>query len=108
MANLRVVPETVGDRIVLLLRRRKWDVKDLAEETGIPASSLSRYINDETAIRGERLVAIARALDVTPNELLLGSETDSNESHLRPGRAVLPPGLFPTESEVLVPSAAVG
>jgi len=80
MANLRVVPETVGDRIVLLLRRRKWDVKNLAEETGIPASSLSRYVNDETRIPADRVLMIAEALDVTPNELLLGSETDSGNS----------------------------
>jgi len=107
MANLRVVPETVGDRIVLLLRRLKWDVKRLAIDTGIPASSLSRYVNDETRIPADRLVAIAEALGVTPNELLLGSETDSGDRSTA-RESSFPGWVSHAEPDVLAHAAAGG
>jgi transcriptional regulator with XRE-family HTH domain len=65
-----VLPQTVGDRMWLALRHRGWDMIELAARTGIPDSSLSRYLRDETEVPRARLQAIANTLGVTPDYLL--------------------------------------
>jgi transcriptional regulator with XRE-family HTH domain len=79
MAGPGVMPRTMGDRIVLLLRHRGWLLSDLATATGIPASTLSRYVNDETQPPPQRLVLIATALETTPNDLLGFRDEDSDK-----------------------------
>ncbi len=67
---LAVLPRTVGDRIMLALRHRGWDVLELSRRTGIPNSSVSRYVNDKSEIPRDRLERIADEFGLTPDYLL--------------------------------------
>jgi len=86
----RPVPRTIGDRIVLLLRHRGWQLGDLSEVTGIPIGTLSKYANDVTRPPYERLIAIARAFEVSTDDLL-GLDRDTPDELGRQSRSVLAP-----------------
>lgn len=78
-AGTMVMPRTMGDRIVLALRHHDWDQRDLARVSGIPNGTLSKYVNDVTRPPLDRLEKIARALGVTPNDLLGFTPHSSND-----------------------------
>jgi transcriptional regulator with XRE-family HTH domain len=83
-APLALTPETIGDRLILALRHLDWGLDELGEATGLPKTTLSRYLRDESAPPPPRLMAIARALGVTPNDLLgFSADSDTLEKRSR-------------------------
>jgi quercetin dioxygenase-like cupin family protein/DNA-binding XRE family transcriptional regulator len=87
--------DAVGPRLKRLRQRRDVTLADLAAETGISASTLSRL---EAGLRRptlEQLLPLARAYGVTLDELVDAPSTGDPRVHLRPiscgdGSVVLP------------------
>ena len=55
--------------IVTLLDERDMSQSELSKKSGVPTSSLSRYL-ESGDMPASRLIAIARALDVSADELM--------------------------------------
>jgi transcriptional regulator with XRE-family HTH domain len=68
------VPEAIvfGKRVRELRAARKWTQERLAEESGLAAVQLSRIENGEHEPKLTTIIRLARALSVTPGELLGG------------------------------------
>lgn len=65
-----IVMEHLGIRIKQLLEERRWSQNELARRSGIVASYLSQIISGKIKNpRGDYVVAIAKALDITTDEL---------------------------------------
>lgn len=87
--------DAVGPRLKQLRQRRDVTLADLAEETGISVSTLSRL---ETGLRRptlEQLLPLARAYGVTLDELVDAPHTGDPRINLRPiackdGSVILP------------------
>lgn len=87
--------DAVGPRLKQLRQRRDITLTDLAEETGISTSTLSRL---EAGLRRptlEQLLPLARAYAVTLDELVDAPPTGDPRVNLRPiptndGRTILP------------------
>jgi transcriptional regulator with XRE-family HTH domain len=87
--------DAVGPRLKQLRQRRDITLHDLAEETGISTSTLSRL---EAGLRRptlEQLLPLARAYGVTLDELVDAPPTGDPRVNLRPiptrdGRTILP------------------
>ncbi len=87
--------DTVGARLKQLRQRRDITLADLAEETGISTSTLSRL---EAGLRRptlEQLLPLARAYGVTLDELVDAPPTGNPRINLRPitcsdGTTILP------------------
>lgn len=87
--------DAVGPRLKQLRQRRDITLNDLAEETGISISTLSRL---EAGLRRptlEQLLPLARAYGVTLDELVDAPPTGDPRINLRPiptrdGRTILP------------------
>ena len=87
--------DAVGPRLKQLRQRRDITLADLAEETGISTSTLSRL---EAGLRRptlEQLLPLARVHGVTLDELVDAPETGDPRVNLRPiptsdGRTILP------------------
>jgi transcriptional regulator with XRE-family HTH domain len=87
--------DAVGPRLKQLRQRRDITLNDLAEETGISTSTLSRL---EAGLRRptlEQLLPLARAYGVTLDELVDAPPTGDPRINLRPiptsdGRTILP------------------
>ena len=87
--------DAVGPRLKQLRQRRDITLQDLAEETGISTSTLSRL---EAGLRRptlEQLLPLARAYGVTLDELVDAPPTGDPRINLRPiptsdGRTILP------------------
>jgi transcriptional regulator with XRE-family HTH domain len=87
--------DAVGPRLKHLRQRRDITLHDLAEETGISTSTLSRL---EAGLRRptlEQLLPLARAYGVTLDELVDAPPTGDPRINLRPiptsdGRTILP------------------
>jgi transcriptional regulator with XRE-family HTH domain len=87
--------DSVGPRLKHLRQRRDITLSDLAEETGISTSTLSRL---EAGLRRptlEQLLPLARAYGVTLDELVDAPPTGDPRINLRPiptsdGRTILP------------------
>lgn len=69
---------TVGKEIQLLLEARNMTRKQLAEASGLTEAAISRYISGTRTPKSISLSAIAKALDVTSDELL-GNVADSSD-----------------------------
>lgn len=69
---------TVGERIQLLLEARNMTRRQLAEASGLTEAAISRYITGARTPKSISLSAIAKALDVTSDELL-GNVTNSSD-----------------------------
>jgi transcriptional regulator with XRE-family HTH domain len=85
---------TVGARLRSLRRRRDTTLVDLAEETGISVSTLSRLESGDRRPTLELLLPLARAYGVTLDELVDAPPTGDPRIHLRPvthhGMTMLP------------------
>jgi transcriptional regulator with XRE-family HTH domain len=87
--------DAVGPRLKQLRQRRDLTLNDLAEETGVSTSTLSRL---EAGLRRptlEQLLPLARAYGVTLDELVDAPSTGDPRINLRPiptsdGRTILP------------------
>ncbi len=69
---------TVGERIEEMMQLKGMSRRKLSEITNLSEASISRYINGEREPRSISLAAIARALDVTVDDLM-GVEKDEGE-----------------------------
>ena len=87
--------EGVGPRLKQLRQRRDITLSDLAEETGISTSTLSRLESGLRRPTLEQLLPLARAYDVTLDELVDAPPTGDPRINLRPvassdGSTILP------------------
>ncbi len=69
----------VGERIQILLESRNMTRKQLAEASGLTEAAISRYITGARNPKSISLSAIAKALDVTSDELLGNTIDTSND-----------------------------
>lgn len=87
--------DAVGPRLKRLRQRRDITLSDLADETGISISTLSRLEAGHRRPTLEQLLPLARAFGVTLDELVDAPPTGDPRVNLRPiptrdGRIVLP------------------
>jgi transcriptional regulator with XRE-family HTH domain len=68
----------LGEKIQELLDARNMSRKELAEASGLTEAAISRYITGTRAPKSISLSAIAKALDVTSDELL-GNINDTKD-----------------------------
>lgn len=68
----------IGERIQELLDTRKMSRKELSEASGLTEAAISRYITGARIPRSISLSAIAKALDVSSDELL-GNVNDTRD-----------------------------
>jgi transcriptional regulator with XRE-family HTH domain len=59
----------IGERILLVRKRRGMNQVQLSKATGIPRRTLTRYENGESDVPSVAVELIAAALRVSPNEL---------------------------------------
>jgi transcriptional regulator with XRE-family HTH domain len=107
--------DAVGPRLKALRQRREVTLTDLARQTGISASTLSRL---EAGLRRptlEQLLPLARVYGVTLDQLVDAPETGDPRIHLRPvagphGMVVVPltrrPGGIQAYKQVIQPPSA--
>ena len=62
--------EFIGARLQSLLEERKMSRRELSAKTGLTEAAISRYITGQREPRTITLSSIARALDVSIDELL--------------------------------------
>ena len=74
---------TVGPRLRMLRRQRETTLADLAAETGISVSTLSRLESGERRPTLELLLPLAKAYGVTLDELVDAPPTGDPRIHLR-------------------------
>ncbi len=87
--------DAVGPRLRQLRQRRDITLNDLADETGISTSTLSRLEAGRRRPTLEQLLPLARAYGVTLDELVDAPPTGDPRVNLRPiptsdGRTILP------------------
>ena len=87
--------DAVGPRLKQLRQRRDITLSDLAEETGISTSTLSRLESGLRRPTLEQLLPLARAYGVTLDELVDAPPTGDPRIHMRPlpssdGSTILP------------------
>ena len=76
---------TISERIFELLEQRGMSQKEFSEKTGIAQSSISDWKRKKTNPVSEKILIICKVLDVTPYELLGGTDgvgTRSNPSDM--------------------------
>jgi transcriptional regulator with XRE-family HTH domain len=78
---------SVGPRLRALRRERETTLADLSGETGISVSTLSRLESGDRKPTLELLLPLARAYDVTLDELVDAPPTGDPRIHLRPEKA---------------------
>jgi transcriptional regulator with XRE-family HTH domain len=61
---------TIGQRIIQTRERKGWKQKELATQTGIPAPTLNRIERGQQSLFAERVVTLARVLNVSADYLL--------------------------------------
>ncbi|MGW7537505.1 helix-turn-helix domain-containing protein [Amycolatopsis sp. NPDC054798] len=87
--------DAVGPRLRELRRKREVTLAELAAQTGIAASTLSRLESGNRRPTLEQLLPLARAHGVTLDELVDAPQTGDPRVHLRPiscagGMTILP------------------
>lgn len=65
---------TISERIFELLQKRGMSQKEFSERTGIAQSSISDWKRKKTNPVAEKILIICEVLNVTPYELLGGTE----------------------------------
>ena len=78
---------TISERIFELLDKRGMSQKEFSEKTGIAQSSISDWKRKKTNPVSEKILIICSVLDVSPYELLGG--TDGNGSRSNPSDYIL-------------------
>ena len=78
---------TISERIFELLEKRGMSQKEFAERTGIAQSSISDWKRKRTNPVSEKILIICEVLEVTPYELLGG--TDGKGSRSNPSSLIL-------------------
>jgi transcriptional regulator with XRE-family HTH domain len=80
----RTLREIVGERIVLLRRRKGLTQPELAHKTGMGITTLNRIENAHQSMAMEKVVALARALGTSTDYLLGLSDDPGKENELMP------------------------
>ena len=78
---------TISERIFELLDKRGMSQKEFSEKTGIAQSSISDWKRKKTNPVSEKILIICNVLNVTPYELLGG--TDGNGGRSNPSDYIL-------------------
>ncbi len=65
---------TISERIFDLLKKRGMSQKEFSERTGIAQSSISDWKRKRTNPVSEKILIICEVLEVTPYELLAGTD----------------------------------
>ncbi|MEE3420998.1 MAG: helix-turn-helix transcriptional regulator [Lachnospiraceae bacterium] len=65
---------TISDRIFRLMKEKGMTQKQFSEATGIAQSSISDWKRKRTNPVSDKIMIICHVLDVTPEELLSGTE----------------------------------
>ncbi len=76
----RSLREVVGERIVLLRRRKGLTQPELAQRTGMGITTLNRLENAHQSMSIEKVVALAQVLGCTSDYLLGLSDDPKSES----------------------------
>ncbi|MFC4125491.1 helix-turn-helix domain-containing protein [Nocardia rhizosphaerae] len=84
MDDLEQALDAVGPRLRGLRKQRQTTLADLASETGISVSTLSRLESGDRKPTLELLLPLAKAHGVTLDELVDAPETGDPRIHLRP------------------------
>ena len=71
---------TISERLFELLKLRGMSQKDFAAKTGIAQSTISDWKSKKTNPVSEKILVICSVLDVTPYELLGGTEGEGHRS----------------------------
>jgi transcriptional regulator with XRE-family HTH domain len=77
----RTLREIVGERIVLLRRRKGFTQPELAQRTGMGITTLNRIENAHQSMAMEKVVALAQVLGCT-SDYLLGLSDDLESEQL--------------------------
>ena len=72
--------KTISDKIFELLKEKGMSQKEFAQRTGIAESSISDWKKKRTNPVSDKILIICEVLDVTPYELLSGTEHTGNRS----------------------------
>lgn len=72
---------TVGERIFYLLEQKNMKQKELSDITGISTTSISNWRKRNTNPSADKILIIAKALDVTPEYLLSGITEEGKRSN---------------------------
>lgn len=75
-------PTEIGARVREARRAKGWSSKRLAQEAGVPSTSLWRVENGEGEPKPEMLAKLAVALGVTDRYLLTGSDAPAEAGDL--------------------------
>lgn len=65
---------TISERIFEMLKERRLSQKEFAERTGIAQSTISDWKNKKTNPASDKIMVICDILEITPYELLLGTD----------------------------------
>ena len=68
----------LGKRLASIRKKRGWTQERLAEKTNLANNYISNIENNRSIPSLETLVKLCEALEVTPNDLLLGSSQASD------------------------------
>ena len=69
--------ETIGERLARLRKERGYSQIELAARIGIVQNLVSAYERDTRRLHAEMVIRVARALDVSTDELLMGEKAAS-------------------------------
>jgi len=67
---MKTLENAVGERIRTCREQREWLQRELAEAAGLPVRTLGRIERGEVDVRLSTLAKIAKALGMSPKELL--------------------------------------
>jgi transcriptional regulator with XRE-family HTH domain len=85
----RSIREVLGERVVLLRRRKGLSQPELAHQAGMSVTTLNRVENAHQSLYMEKVAALAQALGTTTDYLLGLSEDTGTESDYRPAAVAL-------------------
>jgi transcriptional regulator with XRE-family HTH domain len=71
--------EQIGSNIKRARRRAEISQRELARRVGKTRSSIAKYESGEQTPRAVTLMKLAKALSLTPNDLLAGVESEGGD-----------------------------
>ncbi len=78
----RTIREVLGERVVILRRRRGFSQPELAHQAGMSVTTLNRVENAHQSLYMEKVVSLVKALGTTADYLLGLSDDPDDESAL--------------------------